>query len=345
MDDRGYVRTYTSRKVHRRRRKRNNGAIALVVVLCLIAAGVAITLIVKTSRNSGSDPGQTTTTAPTGVTTTAPENTSGTSGTSGTSDTSDTSETSGTTGEQEETTTEPDTTEPVTTEPVTNEVTDKIENGALKIKVDESNWMLALVNKYYTVGRDYTPPELVKLPGSDGAGGGNNKLDARAAVYFEQMYAKCLEDTGVVLNTVSAYRTYDFQDGLYTRQVDREISRGLDGEAAELKAATVVARPGTSDHNLGLGIDIGRVTSDFENSKGYRWLDEHAHEYGFVLRYPKNKQGVTHVIYEPWHWRFVGVDAAKVMKEKGLTLEEYLGLVDEPAELRRAIDAPAEDYE
>ncbi len=304
MDDRGYVRTYT-RKGGRRRRPTNRGGMIAIVVLCLIIAALVLTLVIKMVSRNEDKPESITTTAASGVTTTLPDGTAG--------------------GTQEGTTAAP------TTQPAV--ITGEIENGALKIKVDDEKWMLTLVNKYYTIGEDYTPPELVKLSGSDGASGGNGKLDARAAEYFEKMYAQCLEDTGVILNTVSAYRTYEYQDGLYQRQVEREIARGLSEDAAKIKAATIVARPGTSDHNLGLAIDIGRITDDFENSKGYKWLDQHAHEYGFVLRYPKDKQDITHVIYEPWHWRYVGVEAAKEMKESGQVLEEYLGMVDEPAAL------------
>ncbi len=304
MDDRGYVRTYT-RKGKRRRRSPNRGGIIGIVVLCLIIAALVLALVMKMVGRNEDKPENTTTTTTSGMTTTLPN------------------------GTQEGTTAAPTTTQPAV-------ITGEIENGALKIKVDNEKWMLTLVNKYYTIGEDYTPPELVKLSGSDGASGGNGKLDARAAEYFEKMYAQCLEDTGVILNTVSAYRTYEYQDGLYQRQVEREISRGLSEEAAKIKAATIVARPGTSDHNLGLAVDIGRITDDFENSKGYKWLDQHAHEYGFVLRYPKDKQDITHVIYEPWHWRYVGVEAAKEMKESGQVLEEYLNMVDEPAALSQA---------
>lgn len=308
MDDRGYVRTYT-RKGRRRRRSPNRGGIIAIVVLCLIIAALVLTLVMKMVSRNEDKPENTTTTTASSMTTTLPNGTAN--------------------GTQEGTTAAPVTTQPAV-------ITGEIENGALKIKVDDEKWMLTLVNKYYTVGEDYTPPELVKLSGSDGASGGNGKLDARAAEYFEKMYAQCLEDTGVILNTVSAYRTYEYQDGLYQRQVEREISRGLSEDAAKIKAATIVARPGTSDHNLGLAVDIGRITDDFENSKGYKWLDQHAHEYGFVLRYPKDKQEITHVIYEPWHWRYVGVEAAKEMKESGQVLEEYLDMVDEPAALSQA---------
>lgn len=328
MADSGYVRSYTRRNPKRRRRRSNNSGKFLLTVLCLLIAVLVLVLVIK--HNSGDRPEPPETSVTSGQVTTEK--------TKKPDDESETQQgeekTTGGEGEtQGEVTTEPTTIAVTTTKPVT-EPSGKVENGAIKIKVDDEKWMLTLVNKYYTVGKDYKPKNLVKLPGSDGASNGNNKLDSRAAVYFEQMFAQCEQDTGVILNTVSAYRTYDYQDGLFEAQVKREINRGMDEESARLKAATVVARPGTSDHNLGLGIDIGRITEDFETSKGYKWLSEHAQDYGFVLRYPKDKQNITHVIYEPWHWRYVGVEAAKEMKAKGICLEEYLGLVDPPAGLK-----------
>lgn len=324
MGDNGYVRTYTSRNKRRRRRRKSDKNAAVVIIAIIIVVVVLALMLTlkllggghkKTDVTSGSDTSYSQVQA-TGDSQQA------------------TTEVSGQTepvSEDEATTNASDL--PVTA-PSTTEITGETENGAIKITVSEDNWMLTLVNKYYTVGDDYVPESLVKLTGSDGASAGNGKMDARAAEFFEAMYAQCKEDIGIDLNTVSAYRSYDYQQGLFDKQVEREKDRGLTGEAAERKAATVVARPGTSDHNLGLGVDIGRITEDFENSKGYKWLNEHAHEYGFVLRYPKDKEDITHVIYEPWHWRFVGVENAKKMKEQGLTLEEYLGLVDAPAGLR-----------
>ena len=84
--------------------------------------------------------------------------------------------------------------------------------------------------------------------------------------------------------------------------------------------------PGSSEHNLGYAMDIVCVEEWFENTEEFRWLTENAADYGFIMRYPKDKQDITKVIYEPWHWRYVGVEAAKEMKEKNLTLEEYLGV-------------------
>ena len=81
--------------------------------------------------------------------------------------------------------------------------------------------------------------------------------------------------------------------------------------------------PGCSDHNLGLGIDICSLYQSFEYTDEYKWLQQHAEDYGFVLRYPKDKEAITKVKFEPWHWRYVGVEAAKEMNSLGMCLEEY----------------------
>ncbi|MBO4468430.1 MAG: D-alanyl-D-alanine carboxypeptidase family protein [Clostridia bacterium] len=122
---------------------------------------------------------------------------------------------------------------------------------------------------------------------------------------------------GVNLKVWSPFRSYADQKVLFENQVAR-----VGGD--EAKAATVVARPGTSEHNTGICADFNMASDSFENTTMYTWMCEHAEEYGFILRYPKDKQDKTGVIYESWHWRFVGIDAAKKINKSGLCLEEYL---------------------
>ena len=97
-------------------------------------------------------------------------------------------------------------------------------------------------------------------------------------------------------------------------------------EQAEVEAATVIARPWTSEHQLGLAVDFNEVEWWFEDTEQFKWLDAHAHEYGFIMRYPEDKQDKTAVIYEPWHYRYVGIENAKAIKESGLCLEEFVEL-------------------
>ncbi len=122
---------------------------------------------------------------------------------------------------------------------------------------------------------------------------------------------------GVDLRVWSPFRSYAIQNDLFQKQVDR-----VGGD--ESKAATVVARPGTSEHNTGLCADFNMASDTFESTPMYTWMKENAEKYGFILRYPADKQDITGVIYESWHWRFVGINAAKEMNSLGLTLEEYI---------------------
>lgn len=149
-------------------------------------------------------------------------------------------------------------------------------------------------------------------------------LDSRIVKYFEDM-CKAAKDDGITLVSVSAYRSYSYQQGLYNNRVTRcQNEDGLSLEAAKKKAATIVAVPGTSEHHLGLAVDINSVETSFEDTKAFRWLQENAEKYGFVMRYPKDKQDITKIIYEPWHYRYVGVEHAKAMNDLDMCLEEYV---------------------
>lgn len=140
-------------------------------------------------------------------------------------------------------------------------------------------------------------------------------------------FAQGCKNAGLPVYLSSGYRSYDEQNYLYQRKIGQ-------GYSAD-EAATIVARPGTSEHQTGLACDITdryRETKDssLENTETYRWLSEHCAEYGFVVRYPADKSGsadsITGIIYEPWHFRYVGTEAAKYMTENHLCLEEFLAL-------------------
>ena len=122
---------------------------------------------------------------------------------------------------------------------------------------------------------------------------------------------------GVDLRVWSPFRSYAIQKDLFQKQVDR-----VGGD--EDKAATVVARPGTSEHNTGLCADFNMASDAFENTPMYKWMVENAENYGFIMRYSAEKQSVTGVIHESWHWRFVGINHAKKINELGVCLEEYV---------------------
>ena len=134
--------------------------------------------------------------------------------------------------------------------------------------------------------------------------------------YITAMVAAAQKD-GVDLRVWSPFRSYAIQKDLFQKQVNR-----VGGD--EAKAATVVARPGTSEHNTGLCADFNMASDAFENTEMYTWMLENAEDYGFVLRYREDKQPITGVIHESWHWRFVGINNAIEMNKLDMCLEEYV---------------------
>lgn len=154
------------------------------------------------------------------------------------------------------------------------------------------------------------------------------EMDKWAAPAMREMIQAAKED-GVELMLCSAYRSVEKQQQLFDRSQQAYMAQGMSEEEAYAKTATETAIPGTSEHQTGLAADIVTPTyqmldAGFADTPAGQWLSEHAAEYGFVLRYPQDKQEVTGIIYESWHYRFVGKTHAKLMKESGLCLEEYL---------------------
>lgn len=183
---------------------------------------------------------------------------------------------------------------------------------------------LVLVNDANRLTAGYEPP-LGDIDGSE------KKLHRTAAAALNKMLAAAAAD-GCPLHVVSGYRSVKYQQGLFERKVKSCIDAGLSAAEAETEAAGWVARPGASEHSLGLAADLvsgdwylthDDLTGEFAETAAYAWLVQHAAEYGFILRYPAGKEGVTGVHSEPWHWRYVG-DAAPAIAESGLCLEEWL---------------------
>ena len=141
----------------------------------------------------------------------------------------------------------------------------------------------------------------------------------------------------------SGYRTYEYQKGLFERRIKRcQNEEGLSYEKAVKKAATIVARPGMSEHQTGLTVDMMDsvanqkygLSKEFAETKMYKYMKENAHKYGFIERYPVDKGDITKIIFEPWHYRYVGEKNARIMYEKGMCLEEYLSWIDYEIERR-----------
>lgn len=184
------------------------------------------------------------------------------------------------------------------------------------------NGYLSLLNKEYIL-KDELDIDLVSV-------GNGHQLERRCAAEITQMIKDAKKD-GMRMNLTSAYRTYMKQVYLFKNKIERLEQQGYSHEKAVKEAGTVVAVPGTSEHQLGLTLDF--VTGSYKNldegirnTKEYQWTEEHAWEYGYVIRYPKDKSDITGIISEPWHLRYVGIPAAQLMTEQNLCLEEFLGV-------------------
>lgn len=163
---------------------------------------------------------------------------------------------------------------------------------------------ILVVNKTFGLSANYNPGE-----------------DSNAVAQLNKMIKGAKEEIGKKIMSVSGFRSYDYQKGLYNKYVKRD---------GEKKASMYSAKPGHSEHQTGLAFDIGGVdkkhwvTDSFADTEEAKWLKDNAHRYGFILRYPKGKTDITGYKYEPWHFRYIGVEHATKVYESKLTLEEYL---------------------
>ena len=193
------------------------------------------------------------------------------------------------------------------------------DGNPVTVSPDGEHWELTLVNLQYRLPEDYKPTLKAAVEGS------SVQLDERVASFYAEMYAAAKAD-GCTLTPYSGYRTYARQQENFDRKVAYYVSQGLGETEAIAKMQTRILPAGASEHNMGFAMDIVSASADFVSTKEFSWLLEHAHEYGFILRYPENKTDITSVMYEPWHWRFVGKEAAAEMQKSGQCLEEYLGI-------------------
>lgn len=182
-----------------------------------------------------------------------------------------------------------------------------------KIPVSEE-WNLIVVNRWNELPEDYSV-ELTEL--SNG-----QKVDSRIYPYLQEMFdAARAEDVYPVVR--EGYRTAEEQQEILDDKIQSYINQGYSQVKAERTAKEWVALPGTSEHQLGIAVDINADKSKCSNEDVYGWLAENAYKYGFVLRYPPGKQKITGTSYEPWHYHYVGEEAAKEIYERGICLEEY----------------------
>ncbi|MCL2342909.1 MAG: M15 family metallopeptidase [Firmicutes bacterium] len=191
--------------------------------------------------------------------------------------------------------------------------------------VDLTAWNLALVNSDHPLDKDFSP-DVITVENSQ-------KYDARAADALKTFIAAA-RDKGFSVYLSSGYRTYATQEYLFNRKVSQMEANGLQGDAAITAAARIVAYPGASEHQLGLAADITDkyyeiMDVSLADTPLLQWMKAHCAEYGFILRYPEGKQDITGVMFEPWHFRYVGTDAAAYIMEHGLCLEEFWALYEE----------------
>ncbi|MBE6688397.1 MAG: D-alanyl-D-alanine carboxypeptidase family protein [Ruminococcaceae bacterium] len=186
-------------------------------------------------------------------------------------------------------------------------------------------WNLVLVNPWNKLPSDF---EVKRTQLSNG-----HSVDERAYPDLQQMMDDARAE-GLSPIICSSFRTQQKQVSLFTNQVNRYLDRGYEYDDAVAEAGTAVAIPGTSEHQLGLAVDIVSINYQVldekqENTAEQKWLMENSYKYGWILRYPSDKSDITGIIYEPWHYRYVGKEAAKEIFEKGVCLEEYLEMIQE----------------
>ena len=187
-------------------------------------------------------------------------------------------------------------------------------------RISDLPWYLTLINSENPIDDNYQIT-LTRLRNKQA-------IDSRCYPELQAMMDDC-RAAGLSPIICSSYRTYEKQEELFEQQVQEFINQGYGKLDAQRKAAGAVARPGTSEHEIGLAIDIvdesnQRLNQYQENTAVQRWLMQNSWRYGFILRYPSDKTDITGIQYEPWHYRFVGKEAARIIYENNWTLEEYL---------------------
>lgn len=190
---------------------------------------------------------------------------------------------------------------------------------------NNTDWQLLLVNKQNPISLSFEPESLASVDGT-------YALDARVVPLIQEMIQAAGVE-GIQLRLVSAYRDANLQQYLYQQEIDSYKAQGYSQAAAVEEAGRWVAIPGTSEHQTGLAADLvsydwlvaGKgLTTDFAKDPAAIWLKEHASKFGFILRYPEDKTEITGIGFEPWHYRFVGKEAATVIMSGKICLEEYL---------------------
>lgn len=208
-----------------------------------------------------------------------------------------------------------------------NEIEESVESADYEMERQEElvinpedMWCLILTNAEYPVPEDYAVT-LKDVPGTD------QKVDERIYEPLMNML-EAMKAEGLSPVVCSGYRTLDKQEKLFNRKVSAYVKKGHSKEESYALARQTLSIPGSGEHCLGLAVDFytrsyHQLERAFEKTPEGKWLREHAQDYGFTLRYDEGKEEITGIEYEPWHFRFVGIDVAQYLKEHNLSLEEF----------------------
>lgn len=200
---------------------------------------------------------------------------------------------------------------------------DQTDGGEQTTEFSRDDWQLVLINKQHPIPDDYTftlgPIKTIK---------GEMQCDERIIEDLLAMMQAAYENDGIILGICSPYRDLNWQKVLFNRKIKAYMERGMSYMDAYALSSQTVTVPGASEHQIGLAVDMVSDTyqnldEGFANTDAGIWLKEHCSEYGFILRYPKGKEHITSIEFEPWHFRYVGKEAAVIIMEEEICLEEF----------------------
>ncbi|MGN0131886.1 MAG: D-alanyl-D-alanine carboxypeptidase family protein [Lachnospiraceae bacterium] len=205
---------------------------------------------------------------------------------------------------------------------------DDLDESEEEAELSKDDWRLVLINKQHSIPEDYTFTfgEINTMKGT-------MKCDERIIPDLLKML-QAAKDDGINLQICSPYRDMDRQTYLFDKKIKAYMKQGMSYMDAYALTAQAVTVPGASEHQIGLALDIvcdsySYLNEGFGDTEAGKWLAEHSCEYGFILRYPKGKEYITGIEYEPWHFRYVGTEAAMIITKEDLTLEEFVASLED----------------
>lgn len=207
--------------------------------------------------------------------------------------------------------------------------------SAFAFDTEQNSDLLLLINQEYPLPEEYMPLNTFSLSGVIPVTKSGISIREEAGKALTKLYLD-MKKSGLSFSVVSGYRDYAYQTTLYENETNRQMQKGKTKKEAEKIASTMTAAPGNSEHQSGLAIDVSdnySLSEKFGKTEAGQWLSEHAYQYGFLLRYPEDKQKTTKIIYEPWHFRYVGKPHAEYITKNGMVLEDYILLLQKEEHL------------